>query len=131
MIVSFYCKKCGLDQDNFCHEETRAFNKQVYVSKCEKCRKEIIRGKNDPHDPYFKESKRVIIQARALKKDLIQYGEEGFQQLYRSAWLKFEQERERAEVAAIAKQQTRDKLYDKYKYDIEKKQILKKLYANE
>ena len=83
MIVSFYCKKCELDQDL---PAIHAFyyGGKKFTAKCKKCRKELFRLIAETHlDPYFYESEKLRKQRAMMEKELIQPSDPRFKVLYK------------------------------------------------
>lgn len=112
MKMAFYCKHCSLDQDNFPEEnQNQLVPGGWYESKCEKCSRKLIRHKNPASDPYYHESKRVIIMRDKFRRETLQYGEDGFKTFYPEQWRKFEQEREDFERKRVESKKERDRFY--------------------
>lgn len=131
--VSFYCKNCELDQDNFAwrHHST-IFNEDWYNSRCKKCHKKLYRLITYPEkDSYYKLSKRVIIMRDTFRKDLIQPGQEGFQLLYPQQWRKFQDELEKQELGKKVKESWYRHQYKKYSTDSSARHALRRAYELE
>ena len=126
--VSFYCKSCKLDQDN---EAEKKSNRYVewFQSNCVRCKTKLIRQITDKQtDPYFRDSIKLKKQRMEMSKDLIQYGEVGFKTLYRKQWEEFEKQRENFEKSQLGQERRKLELYRKYRHDIDKRNIIKKIY---
>lgn len=104
--ISFYCKPCGLDQERLPVENsysqemaTELGLSQIprwYEARCEKCNAKVLRYITDKHlDPYFRLSKKLKIEREKNKKDLLQYGQDGFQTLYPESYKKFQEVEEK------------------------------------
>ena len=107
-MISFFCKKCKLDQDLVCskdnnngydldthgeYKNSKGFV-EWYVGYCKKCKQELIRFiTNQAKDPYFRESLKLQKQRREMANDLIQYGDPRFEYLYKDQWNAFEQQK--------------------------------------
>jgi hypothetical protein len=127
MTISFYCKKCGLDQDLLAIKSGNRYG-DWFEAKCRKCSsklKRYITGKE--HDPYYFESKRVKIDRLKFSRDLIQPGQSGFQTFYRNEWLKMEETNEKLEMAKIKKIKDRNDFYKRLSYDGSNRQVAKKI----
>lgn len=109
-LISFYCQSCKSDQDLPAsrHETSLAKWFQAY---CPTCQKKLIRYIDDKSDPYFYESRKLKEQRARYAKDVIQYGEAGFQTFYREAWEGFEAQKEAWEKAQYEKKKERDEFY--------------------
>lgn len=147
--VDFYCTKCELDQrlkavkldnDIPCYDAEfnfKGWKKNTYLrewfsAKCSKCKKELIRFITDAErDPYYYQSKNVIINRNKFSKDLVQPGDVGFKILYHDEWLKIEKAREEAELKKIAEKKDRDKFYKEHSSNINDKEFAKKIISIE
>ena len=117
--MSFYCKKCKLDQDLPFFKK----NQFTFSTKCRRCRTELIRHADNPRtDPYYRESKKIMVQRHELEKDLVQYGDPRFKLLYKEQWEKFEQQKKDYEDAQEFKriefERQRDGLAQRYERKI-------------
>ena len=105
-MISFFCKKCQLDQENFPHQ----INEHAYASKCGKCGGRMLRYIKDKHlDPYFRESIKLQKQRQEFSKDIIQYGDPRFEKFYKDQWDKFEQQKEAFEKEKQRKKESFEK----------------------
>lgn len=113
-MISFYCKACRKDFDAVPAKKKNRWA-EWFETKCRCGRKTIryITGKKN--DPYYRESKRVIMERDAYHKDLIQYGQTGFQTFYKKQWDTFEAQRERYENEVKKRTEERDKFYARFK----------------
>ena len=113
-MISFFCKKCKLDQDR----NPLRINEHAYAAKCQKCRGQLLRYINDKHlDPYYRESLKLQRQRSEMANDLVQYGDPRFKNLYRDQWDKFEQQKEDYELK---------KKRDKEAFDKQQKSFLQR-----
>ena len=131
-MISFFCKKCKLDQDLVCskdnnngydldtHKEYKNSEGFVewYVGYCKKCKQKLIRFiTNQNKDPYFRESLKLKRQRMDMANDLVQYGDPRFKNLYKDQWEKFEQQKEDYELK---------KKRDKEAFDKQQKSFLQR-----
>src|SRR3990167_6553162 len=105
-MISFFCKKCQLDQD----QNPSRINEHAYAARCVKCRTQLLRYVNDKHlDPYFGESIKLKKQRQEFSKDIIQYGDPRFEKFYKDQWDKFEQQKEAFEKEKQRKKESFEK----------------------
>ena len=130
--VDFYCKDCKLDQRLPAKIATFYGGGRKFVSRCRKCNKELWRLIDEKeNDPFYYQSKNVIINRHKFKKELIQPGEAGFKMLYQKEWLKMEKDAEEAEQKHLLRKKERDKFYKEHSSNIVDKQFAKKVIALE
>lgn len=115
MKVSFYCKNCELDQDLEGDIVNYYGGGRKFVAECVRCGKKLFRLITEKQkDPYYYQSKNVIMLRQKYRKDLIQPGEEGFRMYYK----KFADQIDKAEEMYYKRKQEekarRDKLLKKY-----------------
>lgn len=113
-LVSFYCKRCKLDCDLEAGKHGNSFA-EWFQAHCPTCQTKLIRYINDKTDPYFYQSIKLRRQRDEFSKDLIQYGEYGFETFYKKQWEEFEKQKENWEKAQIQKRKERDAFYEKHK----------------
>ena len=134
MIISFYCKSCDLDQDLSAHTGCHTFTGEFvawYEAECKRCGKNLRRHITEKQsDPYFRQSKKLRMQREQMKKDLLQYGEDGFKTLYKKSWDTFQHNEEMLYNKGKREKETRDELYKNFGWDLNKRQILNKIYSN-
>lgn len=146
MIISFYCDKCELDQDLPTIKSSNRYGlnlatntlyesenyKEWYKARCRKCNKPLIRYITDPDkDPYFAKSKKIRKQRNALKKDLLQYGDDGFKTAYPKQYAMMEKRKEMLYNKKIRKKKEKDEFYNKHKHDVVARNIAKKVIEAE
>lgn len=129
--VSFYCKKCGLDQDNLAEVNNNSYG-EWFVSKCGKCGNKIIRYITEKEkDPYFHLSKRVIINRQKFVKDILQPGDYGFRIFYKKEYEKIQKAKEDFEKKEQAEKKERDWFLREHSQNIVEKNLAKKIIQNE
>jgi len=129
-MMPFFCEKCG----DFDLEPKKYSNRWVswYQSKCPKCGMKLIRHENPKGDPYYAKSKRVIIMRDKFRKDLLQFGDAGFEMYYKKQHDEFVKQRQAYEEKQIAKKKEFDAFYSKAKYETQgNTQVMRKLVAIE
>jgi|SRR3990167_7050953 len=97
MIVSFWCKRCKLDQDLPAEKRYYYGGGEKFVSKC-KCGEELMRLITEKHlDPYFRESEKLRRQRAMMEKELIQPSDPRFRTLYKDEYDRIEKAKENYE----------------------------------
>ena len=129
-MTSFWCKECRKDFDG---PEEMVDNGMVkfFRGACPKNHKCIRYISNNKADPYFYESEKLKAQRAMLAKDLIQYGQDGFQTLYKSEWDKIQKTAEIAENKRIAWEAEKRKVYNEHKHNATEKNAIKKVLERE
>lgn len=127
MIVSFYCKRCGLDQDLPAEKRNYYGGGEKFVAKC-RCGKELMRLITEKHlDPYFYESKKLRRQRAEAENDLLQPSDPKFKTLYKDEYDRIEKAKEEYE-AEIKKRKERIVRYKKeLVHDYDKREVGKVL----
>lgn len=128
MIIAFYCKECGLDQELEACISTFYGGGKKFVAKCKKCKDELFRLIDEKeNDPYFYLSKNVIINRNKFAKDILQPTDKAFKLYYRKEYEKIEKKREEYERRMARKKKERDEFYK----NMLDKGLAKKILDNE
>lgn len=94
MIVSFFCKKCDLDQDLPGYVRSNSYG-EWFESKCRRCSKKMLRYITEKHkDPYFYDSLKLKRQRIEAGDDLLQPGQPRFKTLYKDEYDRIEKAKE-------------------------------------
>ena len=125
-MIDFYCEKHGdmVLNGHLCQNNKVSY--KIYEAMCPQCRKTIKREVGNPQDPYYRLSPKVRKQIKEQIKDLIQPDDPKFQTYYKEAWNKLQEDKAKDEFKAIEDKKRHDALYDEYKHDIVKRELLKK-----
>ena len=127
LVTWFYCKECDLDQERPCRHFTNDEDEECYLAICRKCRKELYRYISFPlKDPYYYNSKRVIMDLRKYAKDLIQPGDSRFASQYPKQYKELQEAKEEFEQKQIAQKKSRDEFYKKHR--LNNKELIKKAF---
>jgi len=129
--IDFFCRDCDLD---FSAKPVKEKNRWVewWATRCPKCRNKSIRQiTNKLKDPYYNLSKRVIIERKKHRKDLIQYGEAGFQTLYPKQWEDMQKAQEEHEGKMKKDKEHKDKLLREFGHDINSREAVLKAFEHE
>jgi len=127
-MISFYCKKCELDQDLREFVNANQFG-EWFQAKCEKCSGRLVRYITErTKDPYFSQSRKLREERKKYKEYFIQYGEEGFAVKYPESYKKFKKMEEEGFIKKEEEVKKRDNLYKQFSKDVEKKEVLDKIY---
>lgn len=125
-MIDFYCEKHG----DMTLEGVKRINDKIpykiFEAMCPTCRKWLKREVGNPQDPYYRNSTKVRRQIREQIKDLVQPNDPKFQVLYKKEWDKIQEQRAIAEEKELETKKRHDALYDQYKHDIVKRELLKK-----
>jgi hypothetical protein len=129
--ISFFCKKCGIDQDLPAIKVDNSYG-QWFEAKCRRCKGKVIRYITEKNnDPYYYLSKRVKIDRERFSRDLIQPGQSGFQTYYRNEWLKIEEANQKIEIGREKRKKDRNDFYKRMAYDGSNRQVAKKIVEAE
>ena len=127
-LVSFFCKKCNLDQNLQAHKET-VMDVEFWKARCTKCGNFLVRYiTHMSYDPYYWESRKLKVERYNNRKDFIQPDQEGFQTYYKESWLKNEKMKEGAYQKKTKEKAEAEKALKRVGSDVEKRRIIKKLY---
>ena len=114
--VSFYCKRCCLDQDLDAAKKSTFRGDEYFFAYCRQCKKELHRYITERRtDPYYQESLKMRKERVMLSKDLIQPGQTGFQTYYRKQWLDIERKKEEYEKKMEAYKKKREGFHQEMK----------------
>jgi len=126
MKMSFWCGGCKLDQDLEPFKNSNFLvPKGWFEAKCKKCRQKLIRHLTPKDDPYYFQSKRVKIERDKSRKDVIQYGETGFQTFYKSQWDEFEKQREDFEMEMARRKKEAEDYVHRMRSNVNETQLAK------
>jgi glycyl-tRNA synthetase alpha subunit len=127
MIIDFWCEKHGdMTLDGHLCQNSRVPYK-IYEAKCPKCWDKYLRREvGNPNDPYYRNSPKIRRQIKEQVKDLVQPSDPKFQTLYKKEWDKIQEQRAKEELRLVEEKKRKDALYDRYKHDIEKRELLNK-----
>ena len=130
--ISFWCDRCGIDEENTYHEKVAHYPSGVVKwneSRCVLCGDKIIRYITERHlDPYFFRSKKVKMERMKHEKDLIQPSDPRFKKLYPAEYERIEAVKEANEKKKKDEIKQRDDMHKRYGRDPVKRRILSKLY---
>lgn len=131
MRVSFFCGDCGLDEDLEPVKDRLRTGEEYFFAKCMRCRRKLVRYITEKNDPYFRQSLKLKVQRKTMAKDLIQYGQDGFSTLYKREWDKIEAAREEYEQKQKVKEQERVDFFNKYRHNVNERELAKKVIEGE
>src|SRR3990167_1570862 len=130
--VSFWCKSCKKDFDDPNFQLRKLSTGEEYFTgycpKGHKCLRYVTERKIDP---YYDHSEKIKAQRHLMANDILQYGEYGFETFYRKEWEKLEKAREEYELNKKRKQQETIDFYNKYKHNINERQLVSKVLEAE
>lgn len=129
--VDFWCKNCKLDQRLWAYVKN-SYGEERFIAECKKCGKELYRYitfKKD--DPYYFTSKNAIINRQRFARDLIQPGQTGFQTYYKKEYDKIQKAEEEFSKKQEQKKKERDDFYRRHRYNINEKELAKKVIEAE
>jgi len=126
-MISFYCKKCELDQDLQEFVNQNQFG-EWYQAKCKKCKGKVIRYITEKNvDPYFRDSKKLNMERKKYSEYFLQYGEQGFALKYPQSYNKFKEMEDNGIMKEEKEKAVRDNLYNKFR-SVDERKILNKVY---
>lgn len=113
-IVSFYCKNCELDQDRDANIGYYCGGGKKFIARCQKCKRELFRLIDEKkNDPYYFQSKNVIMNRQKFLKETLQPNQEGFRMYYKKEYEKMEKAKEEYEKKEKEEKRERDEFYRK------------------
>ena len=125
VVVSFWCDKCKEDFDNEVALRDNGLAKW-FETRCRKCGEKSIRYADFPKkDPYFHKSLKIKRMFHEFSKDLIQPGDPRYQIFYKKQYDELEKSRELYYNKQIKDKKEKDKYYEKFSYDINKREAVK------
>lgn len=108
MIVSFFCDRCKIDMDLNAFKSSY-HGEEYFYSKCSFCHGKVVRHITKKEtDPYFRRSRKVIVDRKKMSRDLLQPWQDGFRTYYQKEWEKIDkasQEYDRKQQDAVKKRQ--------------------------
>ena len=125
-MISFWCDRCKKDfDDNFTLRSNRYA--KWFETRHKKCREICIRYADFPQkDPYFYKSLKVKRQMLEFAKELIQPGDPRYRMYYKKQYDDMEKSTELYYNRQIKEKKEKDAYYDKFSYDINRREVIKK-----
>lgn len=131
-VISFWCEPCGKDLDLPAMKDKLSTGEKYWFSRCPFCNLKVVRYITEAKfDPYFRKSKKLALQRKMLRKDLIQPGEDGFQTIYKKEWDKLEAAREAYEKKILLAEKEKREFLKKNSYNVHVKEAAKRVIAAE
>lgn len=133
MKVSFYCKNCELDYDTDRVGMSTAYGGiKKFISHCPECKREQFRlAENNQNDPYYYQSKNVIINRQKFGKDLLQPNDYGFRTFYKQEYDKIQKAKEEFIMKEQKEKKERDIYLKEHSQNIVEKNLARKILLNE
>lgn len=133
MKISFFCKNCKLDYDTDRVKKSTAYGGiEKFVAGCPKCGRANYRLTGNPQsDPYYYESKNVIINRQKFGKDLLQPNDYGFKTYYKQEYEKIQKAKEEFEEKEQSEKRDRDRFFREHNQNIVEKNLAKKIIQKE
>lgn len=102
-VINFWCRVCRQDWHIIAMRRwLSSLFPDVWEAKCPDCSTRMVRLVNDAkNDPYFRQSKRVIMERRLYADDLVQMGDPRFDLLYPQHKKEREEKAREAELAKL------------------------------